>query len=82
MFVYFRRKGGGKKLGKDPRQADEIKHKGSEKRKSILTPTKSSDKEMHHNPGLTKQREQVLERAISLLETQIVYRTLQEKASK
>jgi hypothetical protein len=87
MFVYFRRKDRGKKLGRDPRQFDDPNYKGPERqkrknRKSILTLGKSSDEGMHHHPGLTKQREQILERAISLLETQIVYKTLQEKASK
>jgi hypothetical protein len=47
-----------------------------------LTLAKSSDKQVDHSPGLTKQREQVLKKAISHLETQIVYRTLQEKALK
>ena len=87
MFVYYNRKGEGRKLGRDPRQFDDPSYKGPERRKrknrkSILAPAKSSDKQVDHSPGLTKQREQVLKKAISHLETQIVYRTLQEKALK
>ena len=87
MFVYYHRKGAGRKFGRDPRTFDDPNYKGPERRKnkrrrSTLTLGKSADQCMHKHPELTKQREQTIDRAISLLETQILYKDLQEKASR
>lgn len=87
MFVYYHRKGEGRKFGRDPRMFDDPNYKGPERRKkkrrrNILARGKSTDEAMHKHPGLTKRREQTIDRAISLLETQLLYKNLQEKASR
>jgi hypothetical protein len=86
MFGFLTRRRAGKRSDRDASSFSDPTYRGPESKKSsrrgTLTRKKSATEGTLGSPSMTKQREQVIDKAISVLETQILYKNLQEKAVK